>query len=107
MLLWVGFGLIVLAEAIALYSVKYSQVHADCRWLVLSVVGYMVIPLLLWLILQHHGQHIATVNITWNILSTLYGLAIGVLLFQEKLKNLQWYGAILGVLSLVLIFYDR
>jgi drug/metabolite transporter (DMT)-like permease len=71
----------------------------------LSCICYSVIPITIYFVLIK-GNNISTVNITWNILSTLYGLLIGMIIFGEKVKSLQWYGVILGMISLVFIFYD-
>jgi len=102
LLLWFS-GLAGL-EAVALYAVKYSRVHHDARYLALSMLCYLLLPVLVWVILQYPHEHLATVNLTWNLLSTLYGLAIGIWLFQERLNAQQVWGAMLGVLSLCLLW---
>lgn len=94
---------IVLLECIALYSVKRYSQRKEELFLILSVLGYSVIPILLILLIREK-QNIATVNIIWNILSTVYGLMIGVLIFSEKITPLQVLGIIMGTLSLLLIF---
>jgi drug/metabolite transporter (DMT)-like permease len=71
----------------------------------LSCICYAAIPITMYFVLIK-GNNISTVNITWNILSTLYGLLIGMIIFGEKVKSLQLYGVILGLVSLAFIFYD-
>lgn len=95
---------IVFFEVIALYSVKkYSQTK-EWGYLATSILCYGLIPVFLYLIIKQ-GENVSTVNIIWNILSTIYGLVIGMLIFQEKIHSLQIYGVILGVLGLGLILW--
>jgi uncharacterized membrane protein len=96
------FFLIVLLESLALYSVKKASVDQK-NYLYISIVCYGLIPIFIYLILRK-GNMVSTTNITWNILSTLYGLFIGLVLFSEHIGNLQMYGIVLGTLGLVLIF---
>jgi multidrug transporter EmrE-like cation transporter len=65
-----------------------------------------MIPVFLYIIIKEN-RNISTVNIIWNILSTIYGLIIGVLIFQEKIHTLQIYGVLLGVLGIGLIFWKQ
>lgn len=64
-----------------------------------------MVPVFFYYMLRQ-GKHIATINITWNLLSTLYGLFIGIILFQEKVGSLQIYGILLGMISLGLICWE-
>lgn len=99
------FLIIVILEFIALYSVKHYSIHKNHIFMAVSCLCYGLIPIAIYFVLVK-GKNISTVNITWNILSTLYGLLIGLVLFSEKVGSLQWYGVILGIISLVFIFAD-
>lgn len=100
------FVLIILAEAGALYSVKKYSIDKDTKYLVASMIGYMIIPLFLYRLLKI-GQGIAMVNVMWNILSTIYGFIIGVAIFGEAVSHLQLIGSILGVLGIILILWGH
>lgn len=104
-----GFAVFVTLEFLALYAIKYSRVHQRPALVPLAMLCYALIPLFIYWVLHYPGQKIATVNLQWNLLSTLYGLFIGMLLFRERLSPRQGYGVILGLLSLVLMFtgHDR
>jgi hypothetical protein len=101
-----AFSFIVVLEFIALCSVKYYSLHKVNWTLFVSMMCYATIPVFIYFILAH-GANIATTNITWNIMSTLYGLLIGLIIYHEKLGSLQVYGAILGLVSLFLLFYRK
>lgn len=97
------FSLIVALEFIALYSIKlFSQQSNNRKYLYLSMFCYGIIPILLFYILQITHQ-ISTINVTWNILSTLYGFAIGVWIYKEDLSNRQILGVVLGTIALILV----
>lgn len=101
-----GFIAIICLEAYALYLVKlYSLNEYSHLYIILSsMLCYCAIIAILAYILRQ-GQPLSTFNITWNILSTIYGIIIGVLLFNEHITNSQYYGICLGLLALLLISY--
>ena len=101
------FIFIVLTESIGLYSVKkYSIEDNKKMYLLLSMCMYALIPILLYYIIspKYCKENISTVNIIWNILSTLYGLMIGVYIFSEHISSLQILGIILSTIGLIFIF---
>jgi multidrug transporter EmrE-like cation transporter len=100
------FCLIVVLECIALFFIKYAGKNKKPSFIPISVICYGLIAVVLYFIITK-GENIATTNICWNILSTIYGLIIGVLIFNEKVSNLQFLGIMLGFLSFFLIFYKR
>ena len=100
----VFFACIVVFEAIALYSVKRFSKSNETMFLIFSILSYAIIPLFFFKILKE-GQGISTVNILWNVMSTVYGVLIGVLLFSEVIHGIQWIGIILGILSIFLIMW--
>ena len=42
-------------------------------------------------------------NIVWNIASTIYGIIIGVLIFEESISFEQKIGALFGFIGLLLM----
>jgi multidrug transporter EmrE-like cation transporter len=100
------FTCIILTESIALYSVKKYSIDNKKIYLLLSMCMYSLIPILLYYIIspKYCKENISTVNIIWNILSTLYGLMIGVYIFSEHISSLQILGIILSTIGLIFIF---
>jgi multidrug transporter EmrE-like cation transporter len=96
------FTLIVLLEVVALYSIKEYSV-SQRKFLIPIFIGcYAVIPIFLALILREK-QNISTVNIIWNIITTICGLAIGIFVYSEKITLVQFYGICLGTFGLILM----
>jgi len=99
--------LIIACESIALYAIKkYSIDNTHSIYLVGSIILYAAIPLFLYKILKN-DMGIAIANILWNIASTLYGLLIGVILFNEGITFEQKIGATLGTAGVILIMWDE
>ena len=100
------FCVIVVSGAAALYFVKlYSTNRDNWQYLIYSMMLYAVCVFSLSRILiLNYG--VGMVNVMWNLLSTLYGLFIGLVLFSEVITNLQILGAILGVVAMILMSYE-
>lgn len=101
LLFW--FFLTLTAEMLMFYFVKKAKY--DKQNLIISIVLYGCIPFFLYKMLQYDDE-IGILNVIWNILSTIYGLLIGILIFNERISNLQCWGALLGLLSIVMILHD-
>lgn len=97
------FLIIVILEIIALYSIKQYTIYKNCFLPILAFFSYGIIPFIIYFILVN-GNNISIVNVAWNILSILYGIFIGFLLFKEHISSLQWCGIILGTFSIVFMF---
>lgn len=93
--------LVVLLEATALYNIKNAARDKN-TWLVISVVCYALIPLCLFKIVKN-GTGMAITNIVWNIMSSIYGIIIGVMIFKEHMTLDQKLGAGLGLISVWLM----
>lgn len=99
-ILW--FIILLIIEASALYCVRRSSDNKQYGYLVLSCLFYACIPLLLYLILIKTHK-IASLNCSWNVASSIYGLIIGMLIFSEIYTTRQCFGVGLGILSLLLM----
>jgi len=91
-----------IVESIALYAIKkYDIVSSGCL-ISIAVLCYSVVPLIVSLILSK-GMGIGTVNLIWNVMSNVYGLLIGLLLFSESIYGLQWMGILFAFSGVGLI----
>ena len=98
---------IVIMESVALYSIKlYSIGKSSKLWLCLSILLYGLIPIALLSALKNNVG-ISLINSSWNILSTVYGLIIGILIFSEVASGLELLGIATGLISLMLIGLAR
>ena len=96
------FTLIVVLEVLALYAIKEYSISHRPIFIPLFITCYALIPILLVLILREK-QNISTVNIIWNIITTICGLILGLILYREEITPIQFFGICLGTLGLVLM----
>ena len=93
---------LIIFEFAALYYIQKAQKDKQKSYLVYTMLLYGIpISLLLYKLLDF--KSIAIVNFMWNIFSTLSGFIITLFIFKEKIHNLEWIGAALGILSIGLI----
>lgn len=92
-------------EFLALYSIKKYKKSKDNKYVLLSVLGYSLVALTLIRIVDKNDS-VSLTNVTWNILSSMYGLFIGYILFTEEITTKQFLGITVGVISLLLINGD-
>lgn len=98
---------IIIAESFALYYVKkYSINDTNNVFIYVSIILYAYIPFALYKI-THNCSGIAVTNIVWNIASTIYGLIIGMLLFDENITFEQKIGISLGFLSIIFMIWKQ
>lgn len=90
-------------EFLALYGVKHYSKHKKVEMVIMSMICYAGIPLFLYLAISM-GHGLATINTAWNVISTLYGILIGVVIFNEPVGSMQWFGALFSFTGLILIF---
>ena len=95
---------IILFEFIALLFIKKSQVNPQRVFLTMSIaiVCYAAVAICLYNLIKYN-ESVYVSNSIWNIASTMYGLFIGLVLFQEKVTPSQWFGLILGSIGIVFI----
>ena len=88
-------------EAIALYFIRLGGVMNVSIASVLYAAG--AVPLLSFAT-KYEGIGIA--NFLWTVLSTLIGFGIGILMFKEKIRNLQIMGVLVSMLGVGMILLD-
>jgi drug/metabolite transporter (DMT)-like permease len=85
-------------EAFGLYFLRLKTINN--LFIAMAIYGLGVAPLLYYA-LNYEG--IGMVNFLWNICSTLFGFAIGIYLFKEKVQSIQLIGVIISLLGLGII----
>jgi multidrug transporter EmrE-like cation transporter len=85
-------------EAIGLTILRQGSTYAIPMTSAIFALG--VVPLL-HMSLQYEG--IGLTNFLWNIFSTLVMFAIGVYIFKEKTKKLQFMGVLVSLLGVGMI----
>lgn len=96
------FLLLIFSEMVALYSIKkYKETHKN-MYTFLAILGYMMVAITLIKIVEKNDT-VSLTNVFWNVLSSVYGLFIGYMLFKEKITRNQFLGVMLAIISIVLI----
>jgi glucose uptake protein GlcU len=99
LLLLIGF------EAVADILSKEYALHGTFLYWSLALCGYIVANIF-WLISIRKGSGLARGAILFSVGSAILAVLIGVLKFQEKIGKVELVGIVIGVLSIVLIFWS-
>jgi multidrug transporter EmrE-like cation transporter len=91
------------SEIVAMTSLQqYVKKNFDLKYLLVGIVIYgVIIPYMIVKTLNYDG--IGTVNLMWNIITTVAMIIIGYYLFNEKITNLHIISLMLGIASIVLL----
>jgi drug/metabolite transporter (DMT)-like permease len=99
LLLLIGF------EALADILSKEYALHGTFLYWALALSGY-IIANIFWLISIRKGSGLARGAILFSVGSAILAVLIGALKFQEKIGKVELIGIVVGVLSIVLIFWS-
>jgi drug/metabolite transporter (DMT)-like permease len=97
--------LLIVFEAIAdIFSKEYS-LHGTFLYWSLALLGYIVANIF-WLISIRKGSGLARGAILFSVGSAIVAILIGALKYQEKIGRVEFVGILVGILSIVLIFWS-
>jgi drug/metabolite transporter (DMT)-like permease len=104
--MWIiALALLVTFEAIAdIFSKEYA-IHGTLLYWSLAILGY-IIANIFWLISIRKGSGLARGAILFSVGSAIVAVLIGVLKFQERIGRVEFVGILVGILSIVLIFWS-
>ncbi len=93
------------SEIIAMTSLqKYVKDNFKMKYLILAVLIYgFIIPFMIIKTLNFDG--IGTVNLMWNIITTVAMIIIGYYFFNEKINHLHVISLMLGVASIIILYF--
>ena len=92
-------------EAVADILSKEYALHGTFLYWVLALSGY-IIANVFWLISIRKGSGLARGAILFSVGSAIVAVLIGALKFQEKIGKVELVGILIGILSVVLIFWS-
>lgn len=92
-------------EAVADILSKEYALHGTFLYWALALSGY-IIANVFWLISIRNGSGLARGAILFSVGSAIVAVLIGALKFQEKIGTVELIGIIVGILSVVLIFWS-
>lgn len=92
------------SETIAMTSLtKYTKSYNIYHLLTGIILYGIVIPYMIIISLNFSG--IGTVNLLWNIITTVSMIIIGYCLFNEKVNHLHIVSLLLGLGSIVILYF--
>lgn len=94
---------LALSETAAMTALtKYSKSHNN-NYLIAGIVLYgIVIPYMIIISLNFNG--IGTLNLLWNILTTVSMIIIGYYIFNENINHLHLLSLLFGIASIVILY---
>jgi len=96
---------LIIFEAVAdIFSKEYSLSGSWIYWS-LALLGY-VIANIFWLESIRKGSGLARGAILFSVGSAIVAILIGALRYQEKIGRIEFVGILVGLLSIVLIFWS-
>jgi len=97
-----GLSLAVI-DIIAISTVKEISIkNFEEKWIVFAFMLYGYQMILFRYGLSNTSISMSTLNLTWNLFSSIVITIIGIYYFKENITNLQMYGVLFGLVSLFL-----
>lgn len=105
-MIWIiPLSLLIIFESLAdIFAKEYSLKGHWYLWLG-GIIGY-IIANIFWLSAIKNGAQLGRGAIIFSIVSAVLALIIGVYFYHEKTNGIQLAGMFLGIISLVLIFWE-
>jgi multidrug transporter EmrE-like cation transporter len=95
---------LALSETIAMTALTKYSTSYNIYYLIIGIMLYgIVTPYTIIASLNYSG--IGTVNLLWNIITTVSMIVIGYLLFNEKVNHLHIISLLLGLGSIVILYF--
>lgn len=106
MIQWIiPLAVLVLFEGIADYFAKNWSLHGGVWIAVISLASFLL-GNAFWLLALKDGSGLGRGSIIFSVASAIIAMLLGLVLYHEKTNALQISGMILGIISLVLIFWE-
>ena len=98
-------AILILFELIADVSAKEWSLRAHSLLWVVALGSYFI-GNIFWLFALREGSGLARGAIIFSVATAVIASVIGIYFYNESLNKIQAVGIMLGVISLVLIFWD-
>ena len=96
---------LILFEFIADFLAKEYSLNGGHFFWIMAIMGY-VIGNSFWLYAISHGSELSRGAMIFSVGSAVLAVLLGVLFFKEKVSSLEVAGLVLGIASLVLLFWE-
>ncbi|MFA5877973.1 MAG: hypothetical protein WC845_01250 [Candidatus Staskawiczbacteria bacterium] len=97
---------LILFEIIADILAKGWALHgSSIRWI--GAISAYIIANSFWLIALRQGSGLGRGAVIFSVVSAILAVAVGLLLYKEGFTRIQFVGIFLGLISLILIFWNN
>lgn len=90
--------ILVILELLSISSLKYWSLNKNSTFLYLGILGYLSVGCLFAYILYIHSN-MTIINALWQVLNIILVSTVGLLIYKEKLNNLQYVGLLFAVIA--------
>lgn len=90
--------ILVLLEILSVSSLKYWSVKKNNTFLYLGILGYLSVGFLFAYILKTHSN-MTIINALWQVLNIILVSTVGILIYKEKITNLQYIGILFAIIA--------
>jgi glucose uptake protein GlcU len=106
MLIWIApLSLLIVFEIVADIFAKEYSLKGNWLFWALSITGY-ILANIFWLSAIKNGSGLARGAIIFSVASALIATILGIYFYNESTNKIQMIGMLLGVVSLILIFWE-
>ncbi len=103
---WIfSLSLLIIFESLADIFAKEYSIKGHWYFWVAGIIGY-IIANVFWLSSIKNGSQLGRGSIIFSVVSAIIALIIGIYFYHEGSSKTQMIGMILGVLSIILIFWE-
>ncbi len=106
MLIWIApLSLLIVFEIVADIFAKEYSLKGNWMFWILSIGGY-ILANIFWLSAIRNGSGLARGAIIFSVATALIATVIGIYFYHENTNKIQLIGMALGIISIILIFWE-
>lgn len=98
-------SLLILFEAIADIFAKNWSIHKSV-WIAITSLAFYLVANSFWLFALKNGAQLGRGAIIFSVASAIIAILLGIFLYKEPVSKIQSVGLALGLLSIVLLFWE-
>ena len=98
-------SLLIIFEGIADIFAKNWSIQKS-TWIAITSLAFYLIANSFWLFALKNGAQLGRGAIIFSVASAIIAILLGILLYKEPVSKIQSAGLVLGLLSIVLLFWE-
>jgi len=98
--------ILVIFESCAMTSITYYSRGNHIIYFIIGCILYgIAVPYLILQAIKYDS--VGTMNFLWNIFSTIIMVVVSYYLFNDNINYMKFFGFIIGLFSIILIYYSE